>query len=661
MLRSSSAVNLICANNFAATFESFRRLSKLFRFQILKDLNQLICAAFPMQSDDSLLSSDGDESYDYTTEDDDGPMSFELSSIYQPDSDPGGQQVTINQYAQSIVDFSSQYGSDTSISYTAYNVAGKPSKYPDYGDFPETFAFRSYGPWWHEASSARDEFATQNFDRRCVVDDFLLARFEDQVYPDKIKVFETYNPGAIVRIWAYLTTTKRWLCLWDACESPPQPFEPNKARCFSPDLKPCPSPTRYIRLEFNQRGLAYFTQIDAIMLTGRKCVPSSTENSAGQDPNNVIFESIETLSSDDETIEEIELTLDKLPYESIFKILSFLDWVSLYRCGAVCRRFQQIVANDPLLYTEINLRPYWNCASDSLLSSLSKRCALIKKLDLSWCGTLKLISFGAFKDFITEHGKKLTHLRLDTCKFITNGFCLETIGTYCGQNLRELTLQNYIPEEEDFTGLHTFTNLERLDLSRTTIKQESLMIVLANNANLRHLNLSLCSIDVNLDEVAVQIAKHNPKLVSLDLWKSHQLTSHGLTALSQCTLLEEIELGWCLRQEPSPGESLRLLVKSCPRLKKLFLAASRGLNDRDLLEIAHRCPNLEQLDVMGSVFISTEMCYRVLCSCTKLKMLDLSFCDNLDSTQVALWQVCFDVNIKRSRTNFRPNQWGLPD
>lgn len=45
----------------------------------------------------------------------------------------------IEQFVSEVLDFSSQYGSDTSISYTAYNLTGKPSKFPDYGDFPQAF------------------------------------------------------------------------------------------------------------------------------------------------------------------------------------------------------------------------------------------------------------------------------------------------------------------------------------------------------------------------------------------------------------------------------------------------------------------------------------------------------------------------------------------
>lgn len=64
-----------------------------------------------------------------------------------------------------------------------------------------------------------------------------------------------------------------------------------------------------------------------------------------------------------------------------------------------------------------------------------------------------------------------------------------------------------------------------------------------------------------------------------------------------------------LREEAQPGESLKELFKGCKNLKKIFLAAIRGLTDRDLENIASYCPNLEQLDLMGVMGITTEKCY----------------------------------------------------
>lgn len=664
-----------------------------------------------MLSDYSLLSSDGDESSSYAenTEDDtEEDVFFQLSGVGVEDSGGNrGKLVTINQYAQDVVDFSSQYGSDTSISYTAFNVTGKPSKFPDYGDFPETFAFRTYGPWWKLAPSAQREFSPQNFTEAPLVDDYILLRFEEAVYPESIKVFETYNPGGIVRIWAY---TEEWICLWDISEADESCtlIDRNKARVFAPRLRHCSEPTRYIRLEFNHAHLQYSTQLDAVLLVGQKFVPCGVPR--GKHPLSLLIEKgpiqkklelekfrpvatanreeilqeflrngldefvqglnqrqssnegqDESLAESDSRCETpnaetsytiAELTLEQLPYEVLFKIMSFLDLKSLYRCGRVCRTFNQIVAVNSLLYSEVNLKPYWNCVSTALLNSLKKRCSYTKKLDLSWCGTFNKLTATDFKDFLAGCGSNLTHLRMDSCKFLSTGSCLELIGSHCFENLRELTLQNYHPEAEDFSGLYYFRNLERLDLNRTTINTQSLLIVLARNEHLRHLNLAFCSMDVNMDDIALQISKYNRSLISLDMWKSHSLTSLGLEALSKCTLLEEVDFGWCLREEPSPGESVRLLVKSCPRLRKLFLAAIRGLTDRDLEVIASNGENLEQLDLMGIMGISTEMCYRILCRCRKLKLLDLSFCDNLDNLQIALWRDCFDVAIKRSFVDF---------
>ncbi|EAT33396.1 AAEL014330-PA, partial [Aedes aegypti] len=599
----------------------------------------------------------------------------------------------INQYAQDVVDFSSQYGSDTSISYTAFNVTGKPSKYPDYGDFPETFAFRTYGPWWKLAPSAQREFSPQNFTEAPFVDDYILLRFEEAVYPESIKVFETYNPGGIVRIWAY---TEEWICLWDISEADESCtlIDRNKARVFAPPLSIAPCQLATSVLHPAGRGSSGRTEVCALWCPQGETSVESVDRegshpeearvgeissgcngeSGGDSPRFVqgLNQRQSSNEGQDESLAEsdsrcetpnaetsytiAELTLEQLPYEVLFKIMSFLDLKSLYRCGRVCRTFNQIVAVNSLLYSEVNLKPYWNCVSTALLNSLKKRCAYTKKLDLSWCGTFNKLTATDFKDFLAVCGSNLTHLRMDSCKFLSTGSCLESIGSHCFENLRELTLQNYHPEAEDFSGLYYFRNLERLDLNRTTINTQSLLIVLARNEHLRHLNLAFCSMDVNMDDIALQISKYNRSLISLDMWKSHSLTSLGLEALSKCTLLEEVDFGWCLREEPSPGESVRLLVKSCPRLRKLFLAAIRGLTDRDLEVIASNGENLEQLDLMGIMGISTEMCYRILCRCRKLKLLDLSFCDNLDNLQIALWRDCFDVAIKRSFVDFGPTR-----
>ncbi len=47
------------------------------------------------------------------------------------------------QAVSEVLDFSSQYGSDQSRSYTVHNVVGEINIYPNYGDFTQTLVFVS--------------------------------------------------------------------------------------------------------------------------------------------------------------------------------------------------------------------------------------------------------------------------------------------------------------------------------------------------------------------------------------------------------------------------------------------------------------------------------------------------------------------------------------
>ena len=47
------------------------------------------------------------------------------------------------QTVKEVLDFSSQYGSDQSRSYTVHNIVGETNNYPHYGDFTQTLVFVS--------------------------------------------------------------------------------------------------------------------------------------------------------------------------------------------------------------------------------------------------------------------------------------------------------------------------------------------------------------------------------------------------------------------------------------------------------------------------------------------------------------------------------------
>uniref|UniRef100_A0A2C9K7T4 Uncharacterized protein n=1 Tax=Biomphalaria glabrata TaxID=6526 RepID=A0A2C9K7T4_BIOGL len=178
---------------------------------------------------------------------------------------------------QDVTDFSSQYGSESSISYVASNLAGKPCVFPSYGDYTQTCVFRTYGPWWKKAPSGTKRY--NGTPSEFVSEDFIEISFSESLYPVRLEVYETYNPGAIVRILACDraggTDTDSgqtlWVTLW---KYKPKPC-PQEPRIFAPHLKRIQFATNLIRLELNHHFLDYYTELDGIKLIGTKMPPES--------------------------------------------------------------------------------------------------------------------------------------------------------------------------------------------------------------------------------------------------------------------------------------------------------------------------------------------------------------------------------------------------
>lgn len=174
--------------------------------------------------------------------------------------------------ALEVTDFSSQYGSETSISYTASNLAGRGNIYPSYGDFTQACVFRTYGPWWEIAPSQIKPFkrTPPSFSSQ----DYIELIFPKKVYPLSLEIYETYNPGCVVKILACERAEDtdvdtghkltRWKTLWEGEPTTQQPT----SRMFSPALNKCPFPTDLIRLELCHRLSHYYTELDYVVLYG---------------------------------------------------------------------------------------------------------------------------------------------------------------------------------------------------------------------------------------------------------------------------------------------------------------------------------------------------------------------------------------------------------
>ena len=650
--------------------------------------------------------------------------------------------VFVEQFVKDVCDFSSQYGSNISISYTAYNIAGNPSKFPDYGDFPQAFVMRTYGQWWNKAPSRLIDYMPQN-NGDIVSQDYIDLEYYQEVYPIRVSIYEIYNPGSVVGIWARNSEGK-WFQLWSGF---PQ-IVPHKPRIFSPHLQLCNFKTKMIRLEFNHNLLDYYTELDAVLLIGTSELIVPNDNLHNQNLNDLsqelghlqrssddvynltpdylkanqdltvlkrtlskhcklykskiidniskgklvskigqhyqsvppieeAFNSLQqflqedfpklirdihystpnSLNEQNNSPEErflVSLTdsevhpcdsFSALPDETVLKILKNLDLRSLCRLCRVNRHFNNI-ARDTLLYTTLNLKPYWHCFDTSALNCLAPRCQYLQQLDLSWCGNYNMIKYQDFIQFLRTSGTLLTHLRLNCCQFVNNAVILE-ISKICA-NLKELCLRNCMGiTNEGFSKLENLELLERLELYRTTIETSTLCCVLKKNVRMRHLNLAGMHDRLNIDDVAIELGNSCPYLESVDFWKAQTLTLHGVKALSHCTNLREVDFGWCGGMGV-PGDSLRALLSSCRYLEKVFLAAFRGLTDRDL-EPLLLCSRLQQLDLLGARSLTPDICYGFLLFCPKLEMIDLSFCEGISDFIVQEWRQQYPhVSIKRS-------------
>uniref|UniRef100_G3SVZ0 F-box/LRR-repeat protein 4 n=1 Tax=Loxodonta africana TaxID=9785 RepID=G3SVZ0_LOXAF len=569
------------------------------------------------------------------------------------------------QYAKEVVDFSSHYGSENSMSYTMWNLAGVPNVFPSSGDFTQTAVFRTYGTWWDQCPSASLPFkrTPPNFQSQ----DYVELAFEQQVYPTAVHVLETYHPGAVIRILAcsanpYSASTpaevRRWEILWS---ERPTKVNASQARQFKPCIKQINFPTNLIRLEVNSSLLDYYTELDAVVLHGMKDKPVLSLKTSLIDMNDLEdddYEEKDDCGMDSLNKKFSSATLregpnngyfDKLPYELIQLILNHLTLPDLCRLAQTCKLLNQHCC-DPLQYIHLNLQPYWAKLNDTSLEFLQARCTLVQWLNLSWTGNRGFISVSGFSRFLRVCGSELVRLEL-SCSHFLNETCLEVISEMC-PNLQDLNLSSCdkLPPHA-FNHVAKLCSLKRLVLYRTKVEQTALLSILNFCSELQHLSLGSCVMIEDYDVIASMIGAKCKKLQTLDLWRCKNITENGIAELaSGCQLLEELDLGWCPTLQSSTGCFARL-ARQLPNLQKLFLTANRSVCDTDIEELAGNCTRLQQLDILGTRMVSPASLRKLLESCKDLSLLDVSFCSQIDNRAVLELNASFPkVFIKKSFT-----------
>jgi len=146
------------------------------------------------------------------------------------------------QWVEKVIAVASEYSTGVG-SWGADNLVGPPQTFPRYGDISTAWAPLTY--------SGSEEF--------------LHLKFTRAVHICGVDVFETWNPGCVIRLSAF--DGHEWHTLWTGPASQSLPELP---RVFSPSF-PCTTfKSNEIRIDLDCRKSISWTEIDAIRLRGRE-------------------------------------------------------------------------------------------------------------------------------------------------------------------------------------------------------------------------------------------------------------------------------------------------------------------------------------------------------------------------------------------------------
>ncbi|KAG5312116.1 FBXL4 protein, partial [Acromyrmex insinuator] len=327
-------------------------------------------------------------------------------------------------------------------------------------------------------------------------------------------------------------------------------------------------------------------------------------------------------------------------------ILRKLDLRSLCRMSGVNKRFNNLAQNH-LLYTSVNLEPYYWIMNIQAFHYLAPRCKYLRRLNFSNCVWIS----DHVGTFLVSYGSLLTHLKLAHLSIDNN--TILTISEIC-KSLKELHLFNcYSITDVGFSYLENLKFLEYLNVGKTHITTKTLCKILRRNIRMRHL-LILGTYDnlLNADEVVIELRNSCPDLESIKLGFmiipiANNFTSKGINAFADCKNLRGVHLDWCYIS----GDSFFRVFSSCQHLERVFLSNIKGLTERDLRALT-LCKNLKVLH-LTCISMLPEICSAIFMNCHKLETVHFNRC-NIADYLIVQWQQ------KYTRITIRAEKWPRP-
>uniref|UniRef100_A0A6Q2YTV6 F-box/LRR-repeat protein 2 n=1 Tax=Esox lucius TaxID=8010 RepID=A0A6Q2YTV6_ESOLU len=294
----------------------------------------------------------------------------------------------------------------------------------------------------------------------------------------------------------------------------------------------------------------------------------------------------------------------KLPKELLLRIFSYLDVITLCRCGQVSKAWN-VLALDGSNWQKIDLFNFQTDIEGRVVENISKRCGgFLRQLSLRGCLSVGDASMKTF----SQNCRNIEVLNLNGCTKITDSTCL-SLSKFCCK-LRQLDLTSCVSiTNHSLKALSDGCRmLEALNLSWCDqITRDGIEALARGCNNLRALFLRGCT---QLEDGALKhLQKHCPELTTINMQSCSQITDDGLVSLCRgCHKLQILCISGCSNITDA---SLTALGLNCPRLKILEAARCSHVTDAGFTVLARVSPLL--LLVSLSVSPLSSCALSVLC------------------------------------------------
>jgi F-box/leucine-rich repeat protein 2/20 len=132
------------------------------------------------------------------------------------------------------------------------------------------------------------------------------------------------------------------------------------------------------------------------------------------------------------------------------------------------------------------------------------------------------------------------------------------------------------------------------------------------------------------DETIKWFASIFPNLQLLDVKDCSCISDEGIVEVLTCCKIVHLNLSYCHKV------NLHGLNFEVPTLEVLNLSRTR-IDDKTLYAISKSCSRLLQLNLEGCFLVTAKGVKQVIENCTRLKEINLRYCDNMADPDVDKW------------------------